>query len=224
MTRILKERNLLKDTIVIFTSDNGGLRGAYTEDVEQYGHYPNGKLAGSKSQIWEGGHRVPLIMRYQGNPLFPSGETRDKVVGLNDIYATLCDIVGVRKARKSGVDSVSFAEYLLSNDEADFPREYLATWTHGNVCSPKYGKAIRKGKYKLIKVAPGRLCVEKTMLFDLSVDISEQNDISSKPELADLIAEMDAELTRLYPEFKFNYPRTTVPSERPTAVPNKVPF
>ena len=55
--RILEERNVLNDTIVIFTSDNGGLNGA---NSEQYGHYTSGPLRKGKGSIYEGGHRIPM--------------------------------------------------------------------------------------------------------------------------------------------------------------------
>lgn len=67
--------------------------------------------------MYEGGHRVPLIFRYD-NALagFPAGQERSHMVGLNDIYATLCDLLGLSVPHFSAQDSVSFAGYISSDN------------------------------------------------------------------------------------------------------------
>ena len=100
---MIEDKGLAKDTIVIFTSDNGGLKNTA-------GSLEEGPLRGKKGSIYEGGHRVPLLMRYDGN--CPAGEMRDALVGLNDVYSTICDFVGINVPKGSAQDSVSFAQYI----------------------------------------------------------------------------------------------------------------
>ena len=85
IVKIIEDRNLQEDTIIIFTSDNGGLR------ASRPGHISSGPLKGMKEDIWEGGHRVPLIIRFDGK--LPMNEKRNRMVGINDIYETVCDML-----------------------------------------------------------------------------------------------------------------------------------
>lgn len=123
LVSVLEDRNLAKNTIIIFSSDNGGI-----PTSEYTGHRSSGILRGHKATIYEGGHRVPLIMQYPGH--FPSGEEREHTVALNDIYATLCDLIDVDIPYLSAVDSVSFAEYAYSNNQTGNLRDQVATWNY----------------------------------------------------------------------------------------------
>jgi arylsulfatase A-like enzyme len=120
----LEDRNLAEDTIIIFTSDNGGL----SDSEKSTTHRSSGKLRAHKGTIYEGGHRVPLIMQYLGQ--FPAGEERNHPVGLNDIYATICDLVGIDIPHLSAQDSISFANYTYSENITDGLRQELATWNY----------------------------------------------------------------------------------------------
>ena len=75
-------------------------------------HLSSGPLRGNKGDIWEGGHRVLLMIRFDGT--FPTNETRDNLVGLNDIYATLCDFLGIEVPALSAQVSVSLAGHIIS--------------------------------------------------------------------------------------------------------------
>jgi len=204
LTKMLEDRNLLDDTLIIFTSDNGGLKGTTSAP---YGHLPNGLLRGSKVQIWEGGHRVPLIMRHGSGgstKLYPAGgEKRHNLVGLNDLYATLCDIAGVPVPKKQAKDSISFADHIASSD-APPCRQYLGTWTMGKRCKRERGKSIRKGKYKLVYVLD-KDCNVKRLLFDLDEDLYETNDLSSDPKHERMIQQMEQKLTKMWPELDLKY-------------------
>jgi Arylsulfatase A and related enzymes len=134
----LEEKDLVNDTIIIFASDNGGLKTQHAGRV----------LRGFKSQIYEGGHRVPLVMRY--DRMFPKNETRSShFVGLNDLYATIAEIVGVKVPRRSAQDSISFASYIQSEENVQGLRKYLGTWAYKkNIIK---GEAIRHGHLKLVR-------------------------------------------------------------------------
>lgn len=125
LVSLIEDNGLAEDTIIIFASDNGG--GIQTDP--ETGHFSNGPLRGSKGMVWEGGHRVPLIFRYDNKEVgFPRGEERDHMVGLNDIYATICDWVGIEIPYTSAQDSVSFADYVVSDSSQDGLRTELAVF------------------------------------------------------------------------------------------------
>lgn len=161
LMEIIEEKNLEQETIFIFTSDNGGLNIS-----DGTGHRTSGLLRGVKSDIYDGGHRVPLLISQPGT--LPQGERRDQVVGLNDLYATICELVGVNKSPPpSAVDSISFADYIKSGDSSDVQRESLGTF---RLSTNKVWKhALRKGKWKLVHF-PHSSTME---LYDMENDIGE---------------------------------------------------
>ena len=185
----IEERNLAQDTIIIFTSDNGGLGIS-----KRFSHQTSGPLKGVKGSIYEGGHRVPLIMRYDG--IFPPKEERDKLVGLNDIYATICELVGIANIPKGSgpQDSVSFAKYAASKSSDGGLRRYLGTWAIKNGIIRD--QAIRFDNFKFVH----RVFPEKRVeLYDLTNDLSETVDLSKDGNYTDLMSEMNKKLTELGP-------------------------
>jgi len=167
LVKIVEDRGLAKNTIIIFTSDNGGIR---QEKSESYGHNSHGPLRGWKGDVYEGGHRVPMIFRYDDQ--FPINETRNHMVGLNDIYRTLCDLTGVPVPETSAQDSVSFADYIFSESNVEGLRKYLATWMYKKKSGiTQVAEAIRFGSMKLIKYHGQE---ETTELYDLDNDLGEE--------------------------------------------------
>lgn len=191
MIKALHDRDLLEDTLIIFASDNGGL----SEDQhrsERYGHRTNGPLFSSKSSIYEGGHRVPMIMRWDG--VFPAGETRSHLIGLNDLFATLADLTDV-EVPDSVMDSTSFADYIGSNDESGL-REFLATWKISE--NDITAIAVRWNNFKYIQqAAPGSRTGVHESLFDLSDDISETNNLIQETQYEEMVSRMRAYLETL---------------------------
>jgi arylsulfatase A-like enzyme len=113
---------LTENTLVFFSSDNGG--GYYKPEVEEAlkrGHRVNGNLLGQKTDIWEGGHRVPFIVRWPGK--VPPGVTSDALVSLTDVMATLADLWDASIAGHAAGDSVSFLPVLTG--ESHTARESL---------------------------------------------------------------------------------------------------
>ncbi|MFZ5830154.1 MAG: sulfatase family protein, partial [Planctomycetota bacterium] len=107
----LDRRGLAKNTLVLFSSDNGG--GYYKPEVEEAmkrGHRVNGNLLGQKTDIWEGGHRVPFIVRWPGK--VQPGTTSDALVSLTDVMATLAGLWDAPIAGHAVGDSVSFLPVL----------------------------------------------------------------------------------------------------------------
>jgi hypothetical protein len=78
--------------------------------------------------VYEGGHRIPLIIRYDDN--FPQNEERSRIVGLNDLYATICELIGISVPYLSAQDSISFAEYIKDGSKHSGLRQDLAVWDY----------------------------------------------------------------------------------------------
>lgn len=167
LIKALEDRDLMKDTIIVFTSDNGGLSNKQTNSGN-FDHWANGPLKGNKGSLYEGGHRIPLIMRYDG--VFPSGKKSNALVGINDFFATFSEIIGVDVPDGQAIDSVSFAKTIYDPDNAIGVREEFAIW---NV---NLGCAIRSSYHKLIITLLPKETIE---LYDLNQDPYEENDLST---------------------------------------------
>ena len=89
----LEQLGILQDTLIIFTSDNGGVSSAVERNA---GHQTTGGFRGDKGSIYEGGHRVPLIMKWGqqafGTSPLPRGTRIGALVGAQDLYATLAEL------------------------------------------------------------------------------------------------------------------------------------
>lgn len=122
ITAALKKHGLDEDTLVIFTSDHGaapyaGDRRKATagqiKELEKRGHYASGPFRGYKFSVYEGGFRVPFVASWPG--VVEPGTTCDRLIGLNDLTATLADVTGA-KVPNTAVDSVSFRSLLARPD------------------------------------------------------------------------------------------------------------
>jgi arylsulfatase A-like enzyme len=139
----LDRHGLATNTLVVFTSDNGCAPLADVEALRQAGHEPSGPWRGFKADLWEGGHRVPFIVRWPGR--VKPGAVAADLVSLVDFMATCADILGVTLPPNAGEDSISFLPVLRGEKGR---RESL-------VCHSINGKfALREGPWKLC-LAPG---------------------------------------------------------------------
>ncbi len=194
LMKTLERLKLSEDTLVIFSSDNG----AYITDEK--GHKPNGPWRGEKSQLWEGGHRGPLIAHWPGQ--IPPGIS-DELVSLIDLPATAAAIVGSKLAAGVAPDSFNLLPLLLGKPNPH-PREHLI------VMSGNGALAVRHGKWKYIpdlKTANGWKSSGKTDeatsakagLYNLENDRGEVTNLSVKePEIAGRLARV-IEKTRSTP-------------------------
>ena len=145
--RVLKaidDAGVLDNTLVIFTSDNGCAPYIGVDALEKQGHYPSGPLRGYKGDAFEGGHRVPFIVRYPG--VTKPGSVCGQTVGQVDIMATLADVLGAKLPDTAGEDSVSLLPLLRGQEQAI----HEAVVHH----SSQGRFAIRSGKWKL-QLSPG---------------------------------------------------------------------
>lgn len=113
----LEENGIADNTLVFFTSDNGcSAPVAKAGKLEkEFGHYPSANFRGYKSDIWEGGHRIPFMVRWPGN--IEANSINDKLICQTNLMATCAEIVGLDLAETAGVDSYSILP-MLKNKKA----------------------------------------------------------------------------------------------------------
>ena len=159
------------NTLVIFQSDNGGPGNNARSELDA-----NGGLRGSKGSIWEGGIRVPLVVRWPamitGSSTLRAGTSSDLVVDVTDFLPTFCELAGVDVP--VGIDGVSLAPTLTGTGHQR-QREFLIHEAGSN-------HSIIRGRHKLVGPA--------NLLYDLAADPGESDDISAAhPEL---VAELES--------------------------------
>ena len=107
---VLEQHGLADNTLFIFTSDNGCSKIADIKGLARQGHLVSAHLRGSKADIWDGGHRIPFIVRWPGN--VRPGSHCDQLICLTDLFATVVNILGAELPFGSCEDSVSFLPAL----------------------------------------------------------------------------------------------------------------
>lgn len=139
----VKKKGAWDNTLVIFTSDNGGVM---TRDTLKAGHRANGALQGQKSDIWEGGHRVPFIVRWPGR--VAAGSVCEHFVCLTDLLATLAHITGQTIDPTKSPDSLSIVP-LLDGKAPDTARSDRAMVLISGGSFPGIG--VRQGNWMFIR-------------------------------------------------------------------------
>ncbi|MBX3180427.1 MAG: arylsulfatase [Candidatus Hydrogenedentes bacterium] len=137
----LEEAGVAEDTLVVFTADNGASHYTGMDTLLEHGHQSSGPYRGRKAQIWEGGHRVPLVVRWPG--VVAPGTRNDQLIGLNDLFATTAAIVDERLPDNAGEDSVNML-HVLTGGVGVPPRDAIV---HHDT---RGGFAIRQGPWKLV--------------------------------------------------------------------------
>ena len=177
---ILERSGAAKNTLVVFSSDNGFAPYVGAQGLEKKGHYPSGPLRGYKTDAWEGGHRVPFLVRWPG--IVQAGTRCDHLVLQGDLMATCAEIVGATLPEEAAVDSVSLLPLLQG---ADRPvRESAVQQSSQGLF------VVRKGQWKLI-AGPGSGGLSPSsgglpaQLYDLAADLGETKNVyQEKAELA----------------------------------------
>lgn len=205
----LDRTGLADNTLVLFTSDNGGLyhyweakeaddvkhykitgRGAH---IREFGHQGNAHLRGTKADIWEGGHRVPFVVRWPGKAA--AGSVSDALVVLTDLLATTAGIVGVDLPAGAGPDSQSILPALLEGKPV---REQAVHHSMAGVF------AIRQGPWKLVhdfrgsggfskpkQLDPAVEGGPRGQLYDLETDPSETRNVYAEhPDIVERLTQL----------------------------------
>ncbi len=136
----LDRTRLTENTLVIFTSDNGCSPAAKTDDLEKLGHFASAGYRGYKSDIWEGGHRVPFFVRWPGH--IPAGSTSSQLIVHSDLIATVAELLGAPLPADAAEDSVSILPAILQKDSRPIHDFVIHHSISGQF-------AIRQGQWKL---------------------------------------------------------------------------
>ena len=200
ISAVLEKHGLTGKTLVIFTSDNGCSKAAGIPKLADQGHAVSAHLRGSKADIWDGGHRVPFIVRWPGK--VKPGSTSAQLICHTDLFATVADLVGAKLPDRSAEDSVSFLPALSGQ-----PVESTRAGVIHHSISGHF--AYRQGKWKLIlaKASGGWSSPKENQapagtprgqLYDMESDVGETtNRYESQPEVvARLLKLLEADVSR----------------------------
>ncbi len=207
--RAIDQSGVRDKTLVLFTSDNGcapyigvdyeaeNTRMGRVKELEEKGHYPSAGFRGYKSDIWEGGHRIPFVVRWPG--VVKPGSRNSLTMCLTDIPATCADAVGAAIPSDAAVDSVSFLAALRGAARRRPRHEAVVHHSIGGQF------AIRQGRWKLALCAGSGGWSEPTeaqavkqnlppvQLYDMKTDAAERNNLylQHPSEVARLTALME---------------------------------
>lgn len=164
----LTKNGLLENTLIIFTSDNGGV------GLDELGPIPTSMLPLRKwkGHVYEGGIRIPSIMSWKGK--IEKDAVSEFVFSTIDYLPTLCELADIKNVPEN-TDGISIlAEILKPGSESVAPRAFFWHYPHFSNQLGRPAGAVRMGKYKLVELyESGRV-----ELYDLETDISESNDLS----------------------------------------------
>ena len=189
--RAIDDAGIADDTLVIFTSDNGCSPAAGVEQLEAKGHFASGDSRGYKADIWEGGHRVPFVVRWTGT--VKPGVRSNALVCQTDLLATCAQLLGEPLPPTAGEDSVSMLPVLTSRLH---PAQRESVISH----SIRGAFAIRTQRWKLA-LCPGSGGWGKptdpqaeadglpvVQLYDMAADPREQHNVEA--EQPDVVREL----------------------------------
>jgi arylsulfatase A-like enzyme len=211
LVELLESRGLLSNTLIAITSDNGGLA-----HEREFNHDAVNGLRGGKGAVWEGGHRVPLIVRWgdgtaSGSKIAP-GSVCHQMVAVHDLVASFAELGGAKMVPDQMHDSISFASVLTGTRGDDLPmRQTLLTQSaHGapakigpgaspirkadGIPDDDMSRSLRDGAWTLVFNTQN----EAVALFDLTVDLSQKNNLINAPEQATRVDRM----VKLYAEIR----------------------
>lgn len=205
--RAVEEAGISQNTVFIVTSDNGCSPRANFEELASFDHNPSYTFRGYKADIFEGGHRVPFLVRWPGR--VAAGSRCSETICLTDLMRTCADVIGVSLPENAGEDSVSILPALLDKKRTTPLRsEVIHHSTNGSF-------AIRKGRWKLA-LCPGSggwsnptsenarsEGLPLVQLYDLDRDIGETTNVANEhPEVVEAlisILEYQVEIGRSTP-------------------------
>ena len=186
--RTLDDAAIAENTLVVFTSDNGCAPYVGIEELAEHGHFPNWPYRGFKTDIWEGGHRVPFIVRWPG--VVVAGGICTALVQQVDTMATIAGLLHIELPPNVGEDSFSYAP-LLTGTEKTVRKTAVNQSIKGLF-------AVRRGPWKLVFGAGSGgwakgTDTQRQQLYHVDNDPAEElNLVGKHPEL---VAELTSILT-----------------------------
>jgi arylsulfatase A len=207
----LEKNGFAQNTIVVFSSDNGPEHYAW-ERIGNTGHRSMGELRGIKRDVWEGGHRVPFLVRWPG--VVEPGRTSTAMFHQVDLMATFAGLVGYELPKTAAEDSFNQLELLQGAPDAKAVRPSMihntreeygfrkGDWLYINAPYGSKGKKLRKQEAALGYTEN----MDSVCLYNLKKDLAQKTNLSKKyPEK---VQEMDAELNTIR-EQGFSAPHAT---------------
>lgn len=180
---LVEELGLAENTIVIFTSDNGT---THLKDEVDYDFFDSvGDLRGLKGDLYEGGIRVPQLVRWPGR--VEAGSVTDTVTGFEDWMPTLLDLIGEKEAVPGGIDGISIANALIGEEQPERDFLYREFPSYGGQQAVYLGQKWKGIRTDLMAKKPkgDPLAVQ---LYDLENDPSESNDVAEDhPDIVEKI-------------------------------------
>jgi len=171
ITKILEELDILENTLIIFTSDNGAPR--------TYNEASNGEMSGYKGTPMEGGNRVPMLVSWKGT--LPEGKVSNGISSVMDLLPTIAHITGIDLPRDRVIDGLNIYELFTNPEGSESPHAYFAYYLMDQM------KAIRVGDWKLhlpldayIDMWGKDLGPREAKLYMLKDDIGETLDLSEQ--------------------------------------------
>jgi len=202
VTKALAKHGLTENTIVILTSDNGCSKIAGIPSLAEKGHLVSAHMRGSKADLWDGGHRIPFIVKWP--KLVKAGTESNELICLTDLFATVADITQTKLPKDGAEDSFTFLPALKGNK---LNSERKGVIHHS--CTGHF--AYRQGKWKLLLArgsggwtAPKENQVKagtpEAQLYDLEADPSETTNLyKQKPEIANkLLKDLENDIVHGY--------------------------
>ena len=205
IVKTLKEQGLEENTIVIFSSDNGPEKYAY-ERILNFNHYSMGEFRGLKRDVYEGGHHVPLIIKWPEK--IKTNQTSNQLIGQIDIYNTLVSLTNSNK-NFSSLDGIDFSNSILKNNFQEELRPYLIHNTFEHTFAIRKGDFVyinspKAGTTKIPKEIINLQKLEKfntpDLLFNIKDDIGQRKNLIDKyPEVRnELKSLLEKELSEKY--------------------------
>ncbi len=210
--KLLDELKLADNTVLIFSSDNGGV-GGYTREGIRKGNdiTDNAPLRGGKGMLYEGGIRVPYIARWPGK--IPKGTQCDQPINSVDLYPTLLELAGGEGPSAYPLDGKSYVPLLTSGGKAQLGRESIYWHFPGYLGAgqenwrTKPVSVIRAGDWKLLEFLEDK----RLELYNLRQDLGETNNLATS--LPDKTTELHAKLIAWRKELHAPMPTANEPSK-----------
>lgn len=172
--KLVDDLGLAENTLIVFSSDNGTTHLGLEVDYEFFKSV--GELRGLKGSLYEGGVRVPTLVRWPGK--VKAGSSSDHVSGFEDWMPTMLEVVGAKDSIPKNIDGISLLPTLLGEEQTERPFLYREFTGYGGQ------QTVRVGDWKAVRQNLGKGKAVKTELYNIAEDISEANDVAAEnPEV-----------------------------------------
>ena len=191
VTQALDEAGLAKNTLFIFTSDNGA--DWKPEDIARFEHLANADWRGEKADIWEAGHRIPFIARWPEH--IQAGSVSNELGCLSDLMATAAAIDGISLPSNAGEDSFNLLPALLGENQGPVRDSLVDHSFDGMLCIQegnwKLEEGLGSGGFSFPKRVEPASSGPRGQLYDLAADPHETHNVyQQRPEIVERLSKL----------------------------------